>query len=358
MVGGRFAAESPLFYLSVERGEEQVLQYRAVIRIPAIAVVAYQQFLDPLLNEQIGANKPLFLDEPDEYQARQHSDDMIFALNAAVGRELRGVQSALEPLEEFLIELLVERIGIQRVQPRLQQPVEVLRLGARGHPAPPLIQRQFAEYLDVRGVRLGKIDAAYHRRLFKHVAGGVRLALAAANERDADFVRALRLEQRHHRRPEPLVDFPREPRVVAARVRQVVAPGPKLRRRKDKAALAAVVKARRVNQGGLRLRGDFRVGYLEQDADRLRGGLEFALRFRGGIGRGRCAFGRGEFADECVRGVVRQRGRAGALIAERVEQRPSAVGQGDAAHIGERAFNRGFGVCFGCGAGCHRAMPS
>ena len=108
-----------------------------------------------LFNEQVGADKPLFLDEPDEYEAGEHADDVVFGRYAAVGRELRDCQRALEPLVEFLIELLVERVRVQGCNPRIHQPVEVRRLAMPGHPSLALLQMQFGEDVGVRAVGVG-----------------------------------------------------------------------------------------------------------------------------------------------------------------------------------------------------------
>ena len=107
--GVGFGAEPALGYLRVQRGEEQVLDDGAVVRIAARAVVIAQQRRDLLFDEQVFVDQPLLFDEPDEQQPRDEPDDVFFRLqrDGFARRESRFADGALKPREEVFVEILV-----------------------------------------------------------------------------------------------------------------------------------------------------------------------------------------------------------------------------------------------------------
>ena len=70
MRGTLLPAETAVADLGVQRGEEQVLHDRAIIRIARVPVVVLQQAGDLRFGEQLGGEQPLLLDEPHEQQPR------------------------------------------------------------------------------------------------------------------------------------------------------------------------------------------------------------------------------------------------------------------------------------------------
>ena len=66
MRGVCFSAKLTLFYLGVQRGEEQVLQNGAVVGIAVLTVVVLQQVAHILLLKQFLGDQSLLLQKPDE----------------------------------------------------------------------------------------------------------------------------------------------------------------------------------------------------------------------------------------------------------------------------------------------------
>ena len=102
--------------------------------------------------------------------------------SSRAGVEVWPACGALEPVEEFFVEALVERFGVQRIQPGFEQPVEVLGLVASIHPLEPLVQGQLAQDIQMRAVRVSRVNLAYEGHIAKHIAVGVARVDAAIDE--------------------------------------------------------------------------------------------------------------------------------------------------------------------------------
>ena len=79
------------------------------------------------------------------------------------GGELGGGHRLLEPMEQVAIEATVQLLGVQCVQPGVQQAVEVVRLAVAVYPEQPLPKRQISQYVQVRPVRVGSVNLTDQR---------------------------------------------------------------------------------------------------------------------------------------------------------------------------------------------------
>ena len=165
------AAETALLNGRVQGGKEQVLQDGAVVGIAAIPVVILQQLRRPMLGKQLAGDQPLFLEEPDEQQPRNQADDMLLRRprNLFTGRKPGHGDRPLKPLKQFRIETPVERLGVQSRQPGVQQPVKIARLAMPVHPFQPRRQRQLAQNVQMRPVRIDRVDFPDQRHAAQHI---------------------------------------------------------------------------------------------------------------------------------------------------------------------------------------------
>ena len=184
MRGALLPAETALADLGVQRGEEQVLHDRAVVRIARVPVVVLQQAGDLRFGEQFGGDQPLFLDEPHEQQPRNQADDVFFGRQGAglVGGEGRLGHGAGEPGEQRRVEAFVQRLGIQRTEQRGEQAIEGARLLVRGQPVQPFGQGQRVQDVEVGAVGVLGLDVADERDAAEHVAAGIALVRAAVDD--------------------------------------------------------------------------------------------------------------------------------------------------------------------------------
>ena len=88
----------------------------------------------------------------------------------------------LEPVEKVAVEAPVQCLGIQRVQPGLQQAVEVVGLAVDVHPEQPLLERQLSQDVQVRPLGVGRINLTNQRNAAQHVPVRVSPVGPAVNE--------------------------------------------------------------------------------------------------------------------------------------------------------------------------------
>ena len=114
-----FLAETALGNLGVQGGEEQILQYGSVIGIAGLAVVVFQQAVDPRLDEQVAIDQSLFFHEPDEQLAGNQADQVFFRRQGCglVGGERGLLDGASEPCGQLPVEPSIQFFGVQGVQP-------------------------------------------------------------------------------------------------------------------------------------------------------------------------------------------------------------------------------------------------
>ena len=326
----RLGAEAALADFGVEGGEKQVLQDGAVVGIAGIAVVILEQGGDPVFDKQLAGHQPFLLDEPDEQQPGDEPDYVFLGGQGAlgVGGELGGVDRVLEPGEKLAVEAAVEFLGVQGVQPGVQQAVEVAGPAVVGDPAQAVGQGKLGQEVQVGAVGVGGVDFPHQRNAAHNIAVGVVAVGAAMDKGQGDPVVG-GAEKRHGGKRESLVQFPRKGGVVAA---GVIAAG-KLHGDKQEAAGVAGVKAVGGGGGGgsvggehgvLRFRGDFpgdfAVGDLKEDLDGGCGVGEGLL----GPGAGR---GGGKLSQETMAVEGRQGQAALAAVAEQGQQFGGDSGQ-------------------------------
>ena len=193
-----------------------------------------------------------------------------------VGGESGGVDRVLEPGEKLAVEAAVERLGVQGVQPGVQQAVKIAGPAVAGDPAQAVGQGELRQEVQMGAVGVGGVDFPHQRNAAHNIAVGVVAVGAAMDKGQGDPVVG-GAEKRHGGGRESLVQFPRKGGVVAA---GVIAAG-KLHGDKQETAGVAGVKAVGGVGGGLvgggeqgMLRflgdgaGDFAVGELKEDLDR------------------------------------------------------------------------------------------
>ena len=100
----------------------------------------------------------------------------------SAGWEAGFPHGALEPAEQLAVESAVQLLGVQRVQPRGQQAVEVVLLVVTVHPPQAVVQRELREDVHVRAVGPGGVDFAYERDAADDVALRVALVRAHVDE--------------------------------------------------------------------------------------------------------------------------------------------------------------------------------
>ena len=271
----------------VQRGEEQVLQHGAVVGIARRPVIVPQQPGDGVRVEQLLGHQPFLFDEPGEQQPGNEADEVFFRRQSpgAGGGELGSGRRPLEPLEQIGIEAAVERLGVQRVQPGRQQPVEAagLAVAVGVHPAQSLRQRQLAQDVQMGAVGVGGIDFPHQRNPPQHIPVGINLIGAAVQETQRDPAGG-GAEQHDHRRLKALVDFPGKGGIPPARI----AVGVEVDGGEQKAAgiAAAETAAGRVIIGGEQPPRsgwrNFALRKLKQQPHRL--GLLAQGAFPGGVG--------------------------------------------------------------------------
>ena len=320
MILPRLGAEAALADFGVEGGEKQVLQDGAVVGIAVVAVVILEQGGHPVFDKQLAGHQPFLLDEPDEQQAGDEADDVFLGGEGAlwVGGESGGVDRVLEPSEKLAVEAAVERLGVQGVQPGVQQAVEVTGPAVVGDPAQAVGQGKLGQEVQMGAVGVGGVDFPHQRNAAHNIAVGVVAVGAAMDKGQGDPVVG-GAEKRHGGKRESLVQFPRKGGVMAA---GVIAAG-KLHGDKQEAAGVAGVKAVGGGGGGSVVRGsvggehgvlrfggdfpgDFVVGELKEDLD---GGC--------GVGEGALGPGAGDRGGELPQetGAVGGRPRPAALAA-------------------------------------------
>ena len=136
-------------------GEEEVWQPGAIVRGAGRAGVVCEKFGPLVFYEQVLGDEVLFFEKPEEEQADNQTDEMLFGAPGLVAGcgELRLVAGALQPSEERALEALAEFLGVSGIKPCLEQVVKVAGLAVVAHPWGGRLQRQANQDVQMGALR-------------------------------------------------------------------------------------------------------------------------------------------------------------------------------------------------------------
>ena len=103
-----------------------------------------------------------------------------------VVRKFRLFDRTLEPSEQLSVEVAVQFLGVERVQPGEEQTVKVVWFAVDVHPRQPFGQRKFLEDVQVGAMGVGGINFTNQRDAAEYVSIWVKLVRAAMDEGQAE----------------------------------------------------------------------------------------------------------------------------------------------------------------------------
>ena len=242
---GARLTESTSADLRIQRGEEEVLENGPVIGIAGFLVIALEQRLDTLLDEQVDGDQPLLLDKPYEQQAGDETDDVFLWIQCPGlrGREPGFLHGEREPIEQLAIEPLVQLLGIQGIEPGFQQTVKVVRLTMGLHPCQSLGERQPFQYVHVGAVGISGFDLPYQSYIAQHVA--LRIAFVSTPMYEGKGKQNTGGSEQHNGgHGESLVDLPRDLHIRVTRIGSLL----EFHRYKEEASRVPSVETREFEQ--------------------------------------------------------------------------------------------------------------
>ena len=198
-----FLCPAAFVHLSIERGEEQVLQDRFVEDRFLVADLrrgeAFEGLSEDALVEQCIGDESLLLHKPAEHQARDETDDADVILAILLGGVLwkfRIFECPEIPVGNFQKEPLVEFRTVERLLPSGMEGNKVGEVV----PFAKRIKRQVKQNFDVGAMRIGDADVFNQRDFFQHVLGFIAFMQTAID--NGERKRIAMPEQKHDRHRE------------------------------------------------------------------------------------------------------------------------------------------------------------